>query len=73
MSLEIWVKEGAKMKISSDIKEVIDFLQTMETKGYKTVEVINKSRSFGWRNINPTIEFIFNEQEPTVLGINAKE
>lgn len=61
------------MKISSDIKEVINFLQTMEAKGYKTVEVINKSRTFGWRSINPTIEFVFNEQEPTVLGINAKE
>ena len=59
-------------KISCDIDVVIEYLQKQKTKGYKTVEVIDDDRANGWFSSNQTIHFIYNESEPTVVGIDAR-
>ena len=59
-------------KISCNIDVVIEYLQKQKTKGYKTVEVIDDARAYGWISSNPTIKFICNKSEPTVLGIDAR-
>lgn len=60
-------------KISCDIDVVIEYLQKQKTNGYKTVEVIDDDRANGWFSLNPTIHFIYNKLEPTVLGIDARK
>lgn len=60
-------------KISCDIDVVIEYLQKQKTNGYKTVEVIDDDRTNGWFSLNPTIDFIYNKSEPTVLGIDARK
>ena len=60
-------------KISCDIDVVIEYLQKQKTNGYKTVEVIDYDRANGWFSLNPTIQFIYNKLEPTVLGIDARK
>lgn len=59
------------MKVSCDIQEVIAFLIDKMNEGYKSVEIIDDARAAGWFSLNPTIEFVFNKSEPTVLGINV--
>ena len=59
-------------KISCDIDVVIEYLQKQKTKGYKTVEVIDDARANGWFPFNQTIHFVYNELEPTVVGIDAR-
>ena len=59
-----------KEKVDANIDSVISFLQQKREEGYKTVEVINKTRSDGWFSLDPKIEFIFNRSEHTVIGIN---
>lgn len=61
-------------KISSNIDDIIKFLQTKKEEGFKTVEVIDDARAYGWININTgkSITFITNKLEPTVLGIDAR-
>ena len=61
-------------KISSNIDEIIKFLQTKKEEGFKTVEVITDARAYGWKNIDgeETITFITSKSEPTVLGIDAR-
>lgn len=65
------------MKISSNIDDVISFLQSKKAEGYKFVELIDNARECtrecGWFTINPTLSFIFCEQEPHVLGIDARK
>lgn len=51
------------MGISSNIDEVISFLKCKQKEGYKTVELIDDARVSGWFQLNPTIPFIFCEQE----------
>lgn len=64
---------GLILQISSNIDEVIKFLQSKKRDGYKSVEIIDDARERGWHYINPTIEFIFCEQEPSVLGIDVRK
>ena len=59
------------MKVNCDIGVVISFLIDKMNEGFKTVELIGDARASGWFCDNPTIEFIFNKREPTVIGINA--
>lgn len=61
------------MGISSNIDEVISFLKCKQKEGYKTVELIDDARVYGWFQLNPTIPFIFCEQDPTVLGIDIRK
>lgn len=61
-------------KVSSNIDEIIKFLEEMKENGYKTVELIDNTRGMGWKSENPTIEFLFNNcKEPTVVGIEARK
>lgn len=60
------------MEISSDIDNVIDYLKKKKEEGYKSVELIDDSRGYGWFYINPTLKFIYNKQEPDVLGIDIR-
>lgn len=60
------------MEISSDIDEVINFLEKKKEEGYKTVELIDDARTYGWFYIEPTLNFIYCKQEPTVLGIDIR-
>lgn len=60
-----------KVRVSCDIQEVIAFLIDKMNEGYKKVELIDDARANGWFYLNPTIEFLSNKKEPTVLGINA--
>ena len=57
------------MVISADINTVIHELQKLKKQGYTTVEVIDKSRRLGWKKLQPELEFIFNSNEPDVVGI----
>lgn len=61
------------MKVNSDIDTVIRTLQSLKEEGYKTVEVLTKSRANGWKVDNPYIEFLINELEPTVVGISVRQ
>lgn len=61
------------MGISSNIDEVISFLQCKKREGYKTVELIDDARAIGWLTSNPTIPFISCKREPTVLGIDIRK
>lgn len=61
------------MVISSNIDDVIAFLQQKKEEGYKTVELIDDGRAYGWISLDgPKLEFIFNKKEPHVLGIDAR-
>lgn len=60
------------MEISSDIDSVINFLKKKKEEGYKSVELIDDARDYGWFYINPTLKFIYNKQEPGVLGIDIR-
>lgn len=60
------------MDISCNIDDIISFLIDQRDEGYKTVELIDDIRSHGWKAMNPKISFIFNDHEPTVLGIDAR-
>ena len=59
------------MKISSNITDVINFLVDMRDRGYTSVELIDDSRACGWGYLEPTLEFIFND-ESKVVGIDAR-
>lgn len=61
------------MKVNCNIDDVIDFLKSKRDEGYTSVELITDARAHGWHSIKPTIEFIFNEDEPNVLGIDARK
>lgn len=60
------------MMISCNINKLIKFLQEQKEEGYKTVELIDDARAAGWYSKDPTIEFIVNKHEPTVLGIDIR-
>lgn len=60
------------MEISSDIDSVINFLKKKKEEGYKSVELIDDARDYGWFYINPTLKFIYNKREPGVLGIDIR-
>lgn len=60
------------MAISCNINKLIKFLQEQKEEGYKTVELIDDARAVGWHSKDPTIEFIVNKHEPTVLGIDIR-
>ena len=60
------------IKVSCDINEIIDFLQKKKEEGYQKVEIIDESRANGWILPNPTINFIFNDAEPNVVGIDIR-
>lgn len=65
--------EDKSGKISSEIDIVIDFLIKMRSEGYRSVELIDKARSCGWVDLNgETLTFVTNKDEPTVLGIEAR-
>ena len=36
-----------------------------------SVELIDKHRVAGWIYVNPKLKFIFNEHNPTIVGIDA--
>lgn len=55
-----------------DINKIIEFLQKKKEDGYKTVELIDDARAAGWYSDSPTINFITNKHEPTVLGIDGR-
>lgn len=57
------------MVIDADINTVIRELQKLKKHGYTTVEVIDKSRRLGWKKLQPELTFIFNSDEPDVVGI----
>ena len=61
-------------KINCNIETVIEYLQSKKKEGFKTVEVIDDARAYGWVNIDgeETITFITSKSEPTVLGIDAR-
>lgn len=59
------------MVISADIDTVIRQLREFKKQGYTTVEVIDKSRRFGWKKLQPELTLVFNENEPCVVGIAA--
>lgn len=62
-------------RVNCEIDSVIDFLQKKKEEGYKTVELIDDARAYGWQNIDGTPDdliFISNKKEPTVLGIDAR-
>lgn len=61
------------MKVNCNIDEVIEFLQKKREEGYTSVELIDDTRASGWFSLNPKLEFIFNEGEPKVLGIDARK
>ena len=58
-------------KVSCDISEIIEYLIKKREEGYERVEVIDIHRASGWCSVNPTIEFVFNKEEPKVVGICA--
>ena len=60
------------MKISSQIDDVITFLQKKRDEGYKTVELIDDDAAKGWRLVNPTLTFVICKDCPTVLEIDAR-
>lgn len=59
------------MTIDANIDSVIHQLKEFKKQGYTTVEVIDKSRRHGWKKLNPELTFVFNSEEPTVLGIGV--
>lgn len=61
------------MKVNCNIDEVIEFLQKRREEGYTSVELIDDTRASGWFSLNPKLEFIFNKDEPKVLGIDARK
>lgn len=61
------------MKVNCNIDEVIEFLQKKREEGYTSVELIDDTRANGWFSLNPKLEFIFNKNEPKVLGIDARK
>ena len=61
------------MTVSCKISDVIEFLTKCQNEGYQTVELIDDSRAVGWKKENPTLEFIFSNQEPKVIGIDARK
>lgn len=61
------------MKVGCNIDEVIDFLWKKKEEGYERVELIDDARALGWFSLNPKLEFIFNKDEPKVLGIDARK
>lgn len=60
------------MLVDCNIDSVINYLQQMKEKGFKTVEVIDDVRAAGWMSENPSITFITNAHYPTLLGIDAR-
>lgn len=60
--------------ISCNIDTVIEYLQNKKKEGFKTVEVIDDARVYGWERLDgiKTITFITSKSEPTVLGIDAR-
>lgn len=61
------------MAVSCNIDDIISFLVEKKKEGYKTVEVLTEARKYGWKKPNPTITFLYNKKEPTVLGISIDE
>ena len=59
------------MTIKADISSVIEQLKKFQKQGYKTVEVIDKARKQGWKKMESEIEFVFNSNEPDVVGIGV--
>ena len=60
--------------ISGKIDNVIEYLQRMKDKGYKTVEIVDYYRTQGWELMGiPNLTFVVNEEYPTVLGIDMME
>ena len=60
------------MKVSCNINDVISFLESKRDVGYTSVEIIDDARAAGWLDLEPTLEFIFNRNEPNVLGIDVR-
>ena len=60
------------MKVRCNINDVIEFLISKREDGYKSVEIIDDARASGWISLEPTLEFIFNENEPSVVGIDVR-
>lgn len=60
------------MIINSDIQDIINFLQEKQKQGYEKVELIDDAREKGWFCLNPKIEFVFNKNEPKILGIDIR-
>ena len=60
------------MSVDCNIDSVINYLQQMKEKGFKTVEVIDDVRAAGWMSENPSITFIRSDRYPTLLGIDAR-
>lgn len=55
-----------------NIDDVIKYLQKMKEEGYKYVELIDDGRALGWKSDKPMIDFIVSEDEPYVIGIDAR-
>lgn len=61
-------------RISSNIDDVIAYLEEKKKQGFKTVEVIDKARLLGWDTLSsPNIDFVYSKEAPTVVGIKAFE
>ena len=60
------------MFVDCNIDSIIDFLCKKRDEGYKTVELIDDARTYGWYCWDPKISFITNSLEPTVLGIDVR-
>lgn len=61
------------MTINSDINEIIDYLIKKRDQGYTSVEIIDDHRAAGWIPLEPTINFVFNDKEPKVVGIDVRK
>ena len=61
------------MKVSCKIDDVINFLAKKREEGYTSVEIIDDARACGWSSLHPTLEFVFNKNEPNVVGIDVRK
>lgn len=60
------------MKVNCNINDVIDFLIKKRDEGYTSVELVDDVRASGWFYLEPKLEFIFNKNEPKIVGIDAR-
>jgi hypothetical protein len=54
-------------------RELFNYLTKKRDQGYTSVEIIDNKRAAGWIPLEPTIDFVLNDMEPKIVGIDVRK